>query len=165
MISSDLQLDEIGRALSERAVDVYQIDGVELISRWFHSGNDCDLMVWLDGENELVRFQFNISGQIVDWNRLAGFKTGLIVETEYVRDNKSGVKDVMMTETINYDKSASQVAINTAKKVLLAAREIRAPWREKMVRLLASDRTRPMATVSREARPRFWSRFKHWVAG
>lgn len=165
MIASDLQLDEIGRALSERAVDVYQIDGVELISRWFHSGNDCDLMVWLDGENQLVRFQFNISGQIVDWNKLAGFKTGLIIETEYVQGTQGAAKDVMMSETINYDKSASQGAIQMAGKVLLAAREIRAPWREKMVRLLASDGTRPAASASREARPRFWSRFKHWVAG
>jgi len=162
MIASEYQLEEIGRTLTERAVDVYQMDGVEIVSRWFHSSNDCDLMVWLDGDNLLVRFQFNISGQIVDWNKHSGFRTGLIVETEYA---SAGAKDALTSETISYDKLVSGGAIRTAEQVLLAACEIRAPWREKMVRLLSAGSGNRTAIASRESRTRFWSRFKHWMTG
>ncbi len=157
MITTEYQLEEIGRTLTERAVDV-----IEIVSRWFHSSNDCDLMVWLDGDNLLVRFQFNISGQIVDWNKHSGFRTGLIVETEY---SNTGASEALTSETISYDKLVSGGAIRAAAQVLLAAREIRAPWREKMVRLLSSGGGNRVTTVSRESRTRFWSRLKHWMAG
>lgn len=162
MIASEYQLEEIGRTLTERAVDVYQLDGVEIVSRWFHSTNDCDLMVWLDGDNLLVRFQFNISGQIVDWNKHSGFRTGLIVETEYI---SGALKDALTSEMITYDKTVSSGAVRTAEQVLLAAREIKAPWREKMVRLLSSGGGNRTAATGREVRTRFWSRLKHWMAG
>ncbi len=162
MITTEYQLEEIGRTLTERAVDVYQMDGIEIVSRWYHSSNDCDLMVWLDGDNLLVRFQFNISGQIVDWNKHSGFRTGLIVETEY---SNTGASEALTSETISYDKLVSGGAIRAAAQVLLAAREIRAPWREKMVRLLSSGGGNRVTTVSRESRTRFWSRLKHWMAG
>jgi hypothetical protein len=163
MIDPDFQLEDLARNLTERAVDVYHLDGLELILRWYHSGSDCDLMVWLDSENQLVRFQFNVTGQIVDWNRLAGFKTGLIVETEHTQNGS--MQSELMSEMINYDKEVSPRAIELAERILLAAREVKAPWREKMVRLLASSGPQVRGQAVREARPRFWKRFRQWVAG
>ncbi len=169
---------DLGQTLIERAVDVYHVDGIEIVSRWYHSVGDCDLMVWLDSENELIRFQFNISGQVVDWNRANGFRTGLIVEIE--SDDASVVSrssaksdyqrnaDRSTAETIRYDARVAIAAIRLAQAVFLAADSIRPPWRERVVRLLGFDGQKSMASnpVRRRAhRSRFWRRLRGWVVG
>jgi hypothetical protein len=163
---------DLGQTLVERAVDVHHIDGIEIVSRWYHSPRDCDLMVWLDSENELIRFQFNISGQVVDWNRANGFRTGVIVEIECVESTESVGRPLECTtaETIRYDQQIAISAVKLAQAVFLAADSIRPHWRERVVRLLNYDEAVPLrATVSasrRQAhRSRFWRRLRGWVAG
>jgi hypothetical protein len=159
---------DLGQTLIERAVDVHHIDGIEIVSRWYHSPMDCDLMVWLDAENELIRFQFNISGQVVDWNRANGFRTGLIVEIESTeRIDRS--TDHPTAETIHYDQQVALSAVRLAQAVFLAADSIRPRWRERIVRLLNFDGMVPLVTpVSagrRAHRTRFWRRLRSWVVG
>lgn len=176
---------ELGQTLVERAVDVYIVDGIEIISRWYNSTieceSGCDLMVWLDSENELIRFQFNISGQIVDWNRANGFRSGLIVEIEGNHHSSrtsgmgagsqlAGVTYSHATaETIRYDVSPSLSAVRMAQSVFLAADSIRTPWRERVVRLLSFDGTsntkQPAIPRRRAHRSRFWRRLRGWVIG
>lgn len=159
---------DLGQTLVERAVDVHHVDGLEIVSRWYHSPMDCDLMVWLDAENELIRFQFNISGQIVDWNRANGFRTGLIVEIETV-EKFGGSLDRTTAETIRYDQQVALSAVRLAQAVFLAADSIRPRWRERVIRLLNYDGFATSAgapTSTRRAhRSRFWRRLRGWVVG
>ena len=167
-VRSAIDPTDLGQTLVERAVDVHHIDGIEIVSRWYHSPRDCDLMVWLDKENELIRFQFNISGQVVDWNRANGFRTGLIVEIESI-DSAGRAQDRTTAETIRYDQQIALSAVKLAQAVFLAADSIRPHWRERVVRLLNYDVATPLkATVSagrRAHRSRFWRRLRGWVAG
>ncbi len=173
MIEARAAIDatDLGQTLVERAVDVHHVDGIEIVSRWYHSPRDCDLMVWLDSENELIRFQFNISGQVVDWNRATGFRTGLIVEIECIQNVESAglLLDRTTAETIRYDQQVALSALKLAQAVFLAADSIRPQWRERVVRLLNYDGATPSkatATASRRAhRSRFWRRLRGWVAG
>jgi hypothetical protein len=167
-VRSAIDPNDLGQTLVERAVDVHHVDGIEIVSRWYHSPRDCDLMVWLDKENELIRFQFNISGQVVDWNRANGFRTGLIVEIESI-DSAGRPQDRTTAETIRYDQQIALSAVKLAQAVFLAADSIRPHWRERVVRLLNYDGAAPLkATVSvgrRAHRSRFWHRLRGWVAG
>lgn len=180
-IRSAIDPTDLGQTLVERAVDVHHVDGIEIVSRWYHSPMDCDLMVWLDAENELIRFQFNISGQVVDWNRANGFRTGLIVEIECQSQNQSQNQshaeagrgqvdklDRTTAETIRFDQQVALSAVRLAQAVFLAADSIRPRWRERVVRLLSYDGsvTASKAPSRRHApRSRFWRRLRGWVVG
>ncbi|MDZ4084638.1 MAG: hypothetical protein U1E10_16980 [Bdellovibrionales bacterium] len=180
-IRSAIDPTDLGQTLVERAVDVHHVDGIEIVSRWYHSPMDCDLMVWLDAENELIRFQFNISGQVVDWNRANGFRTGLIVETECQSGGQSqaGASDAVdrsfghsgdrtTAETIRFDHQVALSAVRLAQAVFLAADSIRPRWRERVVRLLNYDGSvSPLKASSRRHAPRsrFWRRLRGWVVG
>lgn len=174
-IRSAIDPIDLGQTLIERAVDVHHIEGIEIVSRWYHSPMDCDLMVWLDAENELIRFQFNISGQVVDWNRANGFRTGLIVETESQSQSQTNGSaavdhkvDRTTAETIRFDHQVAVSAVRLAQAVFLAADSIRPRWRERVVRLLNYDGrvSTPAVVATRQApRSRFWRRLRHWVVG
>lgn len=172
-IRSAIDPTDLGQTLVERAVDVHHVDGIEIVSRWYHSPMDCDLMVWLDAENELIRFQFNISGQVVDWNRANGFRTGLIVEIESQSQAEAGrgpvdKLDRTTAETIRFDQQVALSAVRLAQAVFLAADSIRPRWRERVVRLLSYDGsvTASKVTSRRHApRSRFWRRLRGWVVG
>lgn len=158
---------DLGQTLVERAVDVYHVDGIEIVSRWYHSPMDCDLMVWLDAENELIRFQFNISGQVVDWNRANGFRTGLIVEIE-ASGSADRYSDRSTAETIRFDEQLALSAVKMAQTVFLAAASIRPSWRERVVRLLSYDGSLSKSSIPARRhvpRSRFWRRLRGWVVG
>lgn len=159
-----IDTESIGSTLVERAVDVHRVDGVEVVSRWYHSPSDCDLTLWLDSEAKLIRFQFNVVGQVVDWNAVSGFRTGLIVEIEY----ENGNNKTKQAETIRFDSELSVSAIRTAEAVLKASETtIHATWRELVLRLLASDVSVDRTSKSRGSpvsrRSRFWRRIRRWM--
>ncbi len=147
---------EQGLTLSEKAVDVHVVDGVDVIARWYHSPHDADLMLWFGPEGQPSRFQLNSSGQIVDWNETDGVQTGLIVELEVRQE---------VAETIQFDGLLNASTVAVARLVLTNGVSIPKSVRQKMLTCLddarAPDRTR--ARVG--SRSRFWNRFKRWTTG
>lgn len=148
---------EQGQTLSEKAVDVHVIDGVEVIARWYHSPHDADLMLWFDDEGRPARYQLNSSGQIVDWNVDDGVQTGLIVELE-VRDE--------VAETIQFDRETNAATLAVARVVLENGLRIPQTIRREMMAKLADVRppsNRQLRVI--QTRSRFWNRFKRWTTG
>lgn len=147
---------EQGLTLSEKAVDVHVVDGVDVIARWYHSPHDADLMLWFDPQGTPARFQLNCSGQIVDWNETDGVQTGLIIELEVRQE---------VAETIQFDSRLNGSTVAVARIVLNNGVGIPQSVRQRM--LLCLDDVRPEANRPRvhQARSRFWNRFKRWTTG
>ncbi len=147
---------EQGLTLSEKAVDVHVVDGVDVIARWYHSPHDADLMLWFDEKGQPSRFQLNSSGQIVDWNETDGVQTGLIVELEVRQE---------VAETIQFDSTLNASTVAVARLLLTNGVSIPQVVRQKMLTCLddarAHDRVRPRVG----SRSRFWNRFKRWTTG
>lgn len=151
-ISLETPLEQ-GQTLTEKAVDVHVIDGVEVLARWYHSPLEADLMVWFDAEGQPLRFQLNSSGQIVDWNEADGLQTGLIVELE-VR--------LEVAETIQFDVSLNAGTVAVAKIVLENGLFLPKVTRGYMLERLAES-SRPNRPRAAQSRSRFWGRFKRWT--
>ena len=91
---------EQGATLSEQAVDIHVVEGLDFVARWYYSPLDTDMMIWFDSHGIVTRFQLNSGGQIVDWNCLEGLQTGLIVELETLTTEALSVD---AAETIQFD--------------------------------------------------------------
>jgi hypothetical protein len=51
----------------------------DLEKRWFRDvENNCDLLIWQNNENQVVRFQFWMEESLLEWNLNKGYKTGRI---------------------------------------------------------------------------------------
>ena len=146
---------EQGQTLTEKAVDVHVIDGVEVLARWYHSPRDADLMVWFEADGRVLRFQLNSSGQIVDWNEADGLQTGLIVELEVKLE---------VAETIQFDLNLNTGAVAVARIVLENGLSLPKVTRGYMLERLA-ETSRPNRLRKAQSRSRFWGRFKRWTTG
>lgn len=158
---------EQGQTLSEKAVDVHIIDGVEVLARWYHSPCDADLMIWFDSENEIARFQLNSSGQIVDWTAIDGIQTGLIVEIEMAPKIASELAKIRedVAETIQFDSKVNPGTVALARLVLSHSTAIKDSVRHVLLACLDDSRSKPSRSRLVQARSRFWRRFKHWTTG
>lgn len=153
-------LVEQGETLVEKAVDVHVIDGTEYMARWYFSPRDADLMIWLCADQKIDRFQLNSGGQIVDWSRTDGLKTGFIVEIELALGE--------VAETIQFDSIPNESAMLRAKTITENCAALRGAVRDVILKSLLLDASRPVALgvcgVS-ASRTRFWGRFKRWTIG
>lgn len=103
---------EIGRSLKEVAVDIIQTESQNVVSRWFHSGQEADLFIWIDEKQNVIKQQVSFYGQIVEWNILEGVRTGFLLEEE---TKEKGVKG---SEIIQYDDAPQLRSLNQAIEVL-----------------------------------------------
>lgn len=170
--SSNFQLSDLveqGATLVEKAVDVHVIDGAEFIARWYYSPRDADLMIWFDAEQRIDRYQLNSGGQIVDWSRSEGLKTGFIVEIELAIDGKnSKAVSGEVAETIQFDLALNGPAVIRAKTIVENCTAFTAGFRVVMLDSLASSSasgSNPGPTYVSSSRTRFWGRFKRWTTG
>jgi hypothetical protein len=160
-----------GQTLTEKAVDVHLVDGEEMIARWFHSPNDCDLMVWFRSNGELSRFQLNAGGQITDWCESEGLQTGLIVEIEFPHPSEkpsAGRRkrvEVECAETIQFDFELNDSAVRGAKELIANATALSSGLRVAIAELLGRSWPRERKPRANSARTRFWGRFKRWTGG
>lgn len=146
-----------GTTLTEMAVDVHVIDGVDVIARWYHSPYDTDLTMWFDGST-VSRFQLNSGGQIVDWSQADGLHTGFILEFEVGRLDE-------VAETIQFDAALNTSNVNNAFQILSNCSNISSVVRDLMLNSLGDQRARTGQRRISGTRTRFWSRFKKWTAG
>jgi len=149
--------EQIAWSLEERAVDVYQVNGVEILSRWYHSNCDADLMLWLSLDSRVIRFQLSVHGQVLDWSARDGVRTGVILETEVSPEPGSVV------EEIRFDEKIEPKVLWMGRRVLQAAPQLKSEWRE-MIEICLRQGPRATGNAPRlAARPNFWSRLKRWL--
>lgn len=170
--SSNFQLSDLvdqGATLAEKAVDVHVIDGTEYIARWYYSPHDADLMIWFDAEQQIDRYQLNSGGQIVDWSRSEGLKTGFIVEIELAMDGKtSKAASGEVAETIQFDLAMNGPAVTRAKTIVENCTAFTAVSRLVILDSLqatAASVSNSGPTCVSSSRARFWGRFKRWTTG
>jgi hypothetical protein len=164
--------EQIGRTLREVAVDVIETEGSTILSRWFHSKHDVELFLWLDGDQNVIKYQVTFFGQVVEWNVFEGVKTGYIIEEEVAGHGDENVK-----ETIEFDQTPQDSAIERAIRLLEHVPDLPGPHREKICsNLRLRVRGEPDSqdafirrygeVYGKSSKGRgFWKRLKRWFSG
>ena len=152
---------EQGATLSEQAVDIHVVEGLDFVARWYYSPLDTDMMIWFDSHGIVTRFQLNSGGQIVDWNCLEGLQTGLIVELETLTTEALSVD---AAETIQFDAEVSEAAVHRAKEIVQSSTCTSPQVRSLLLGKLSDSRRTTGQRIS-TSRARFWKRFKSWTIG
>lgn len=106
--------ESLGRSLREVAIDVIETEGSAILSRWFHSTSDVDLLIWSDEDKNVIKHQVNFFGQVVEWNIFEGVKTGFIIEEEL----GSNGDECESSEVIQFDQVPEAKAIRQALLLL-----------------------------------------------
>ena len=152
--------EDLGYSLKERGVDVHEIEGRDIVVRWFHSPHDCDLMVGCESGQEVSRFQINVCGQVVDWRRGHGFSTGIIVVFE--SDEASRLMDV---ERVQYDLTPNEQTVKAAIEVIQHMPVLDEQLRSQVISILQMPPVACPVVLQNgppAARPRFWARLRLW---
>ncbi len=158
------ELSDLGAKLVEKAVDVYTVQGREVVSRWFHSGQDLDCMLWFSEKSDLVRFQMNLHGQIVDWSQSP---SGATLQTGFISEEEMGYGggDVQVIERVVYDDILNRQSVETVFELLVSISGFRAEWKQQITEALrqglsVGGKEQPFAAGRRTTRSPFWSRLK-----
>ncbi len=180
----------LGRSLREVAIDVIETEGATIFTRWFHSTNDVDLLIWSDEARNVIKHQVNFFGQVVEWSVFEGVKTGFIIE-EDAAAGAGGDGEGELSETIQFDPTPESNAIRQALMLLEHVPDLdgadksrirdnllnRADGRPdpggEFLRLYGEARkwdgeTRGRdraAYKARAKRPGFWRRIRKWFSG
>jgi hypothetical protein len=118
-------LKEVGHSMQEMALDVVKSTDENIISRWYHSQKKADLYVWSDNHSNIIRSQFHLHGQIVEWNILEGVRTGLVVENEQENETTQ--------EEIQFDSAPQKTAVMQVVNILSAMSVLRVEDREILI--------------------------------
>lgn len=158
------ELSDLGAKLVEKAVDVYTVQGREVVSRWFHSGQDLDCMLWFSEKSDLVRFQMNLHGQIVDWSQSP---SGATLQTGFISEEEIGYGggDVQVIECVVYDEVLNCQSVETVFDLLASISGFRDEWKAQIVAALrqglkVSGKELRSFGARRATRAPFWSRLK-----
>jgi hypothetical protein len=166
----------IGRSLREVAVDVIETEGSSILTRWFHSTNDVDLLIWSDEDKNVIKHQISFFGQVVEWNIFEGVKTGVIVEEDVVREDDESET----SELIRFDVMPQGMAIRQAVHVLENVPDLNAQDRARLRdNLLLHTKGAPDSGDEfirrygeayrgdrfRPQRASFWKRLRRWFSG
>ncbi len=166
--------EEMGRSLREVGIDVIESGPSQIVSRWYHSPYDVDLFIWSDESQNVVKFQVNFIGQVVEWNLLDGTKTGCIVEEELKA--ASGDSKAEIAELVRFDTETEKNAVARAVSLLGHAVALLTEERSALANFLESNTRlhhlsdaeiikRYGHTIQDIRRPSFWGRVRKWFSG
>jgi hypothetical protein len=165
--------EALGASFRELGVDVVDGEQTTFMSRWFHSRQDADLFIWVDGDKRIIKHQMCLFGQVIEWNPLDGTRTGVIIEEEIAALGEEPA------EVIRFDPKAEEAAVHQAMTVLSHLNELSHQDRDLLIHnLRESPKLHPKAReralkawapkadeISSTRRPTFWKRLKSWVLG
>lgn len=177
--------ESLGRSLREVAVDVVESDGNTILTRWFHSTNDIDLLIWSDENQTVLKQQVNFFGQVVEWNVFEGVKTGLIIEEDAAESERGPANgsqtrhdEANTSETIQFDARPELRVVQQAIEMLAHVPDLdeedKRQIRDNLLNRVngAEDRgsefmRRYEAAHAKERarRPGFWRRLRRWFSG
>ena len=77
-----LNMKDIGGSVKEMGSDMVKTTHQNVISHWYHSDMDADVIIWRDEKQNIIKQQVNLLGQVIEWNIVDGLRTGFVVEIE-----------------------------------------------------------------------------------
>jgi hypothetical protein len=167
---------KIGNSLRNVAVDVVHGENSDIISRWFHSPHEVDLVIWTDDQKRIIKAQICVFGQVTEWNAVDGTRTGVVVEQEFSEIRYQRDYGALREERVVYDRSVDERAVSEAIEVIDHTLEISAEERSRLAHSFRESsrfhhraKGRALATwasagadVLQVERPSFWSRVRSW---
>lgn len=116
-LPSLLSPQKIGEGLHEISAELVETGAEPLMTRWFRSEPETDVLYWIDSRKNVIKQQISFYGQVVEWNIIEGIRTGVKVEVEV-----SGQENPL--EGLHYDTAPMRFAVGQAIRVLNSARQI-----------------------------------------
>jgi hypothetical protein len=113
--------------------DVIQYGNSEMRSHWYRY-RDIDLYYFQTTDGDVAKIHITIFGQVVEWNKLDGVRTGLLIEHE----GEAGVSEI-----VQYDARPNTACVKQAMDVLTQARKIEKADRERLLARLGSKANPP----------------------
>lgn len=185
-----VDVESLGASFCEVGVDVIKGETMDFFSRWFRSSSsDADLLIWIDGENRIVKTQLNFYGQVVEWNAIHGTRTGVIVEEELCESTSESTSQPALTsaprnepvvsETVLFDGEAQASVVQQAMRLLAHVPKLTMLEKHQMIyqfrespKLRRRSRERALkewahvgSEIVNEARPSFWKKLSRWFFG
>lgn len=151
---------QAGKSLREVGVDFLDVENQKITSRWFRSGRDVDLFIWLDAQKKVIKQQMSFCGQIVEWNILDGLKTGVVIEEESLDESDEGQKN--SSEVIRFDQKPQPQAIRMALEVIQNMEPINQSEKDDLLlNFGANELPRLLGGMGSGS---LWQRFKYWLS-
>lgn len=146
----------LGRSLQEVGADLIETsDGSSVLSRWFQSARDVELLIWVDSEKNIIKHQITFFGQVVEWTKHDGIKTGVVIEEESTLSQEQALR-----ETIRFDQSADRRAVETA---ILVVESVPSLSDQDLDRIRQS--LKPLNLRESAVRQTKWDRLRRWFSG
>ncbi len=123
--------------------DVMQFQDKEMRSHWYKH-DSIDLYYFEKSNHEIVKIHVNVFGQVVEWNRFDGARTGVMIEEE-----KAGE----VFEILQYDSRPNSRALAQCLLVLENAFQIDDGARKKMISCLQNKQVMSL-----------WKTFKAFIS-
>lgn len=133
---------EIGQSLHEVAADILQVEGRDILSRWYHSPKDADIFIWLDEKQNIIKQQVSFCGQVVEWNVVEGLKTGYVLEDETQGKGHEG------GEVIHFDDQIQEASLEQA--VALVEHALALPQEDRELLVKNYRNPKPLEALSSE---------------
>lgn len=123
--------------------DVVQFQDKEMRSHWYKH-DSIDLYYFEKSDHDLVKIHVNVFGQVVEWNRYDGARTGVMIEEEKANE---------VFEVLQYDQRPNTRALAQCLMVLENAFHIEDAARKKMIDCLQNSQDQS-----------WWKRFKAFIS-
>lgn len=111
-------LNELATSLFEKQSEIIDVSPHSIFSRWFHSQNDADVILWMDKNKNVLKQQICIYGQVVHWDIISGIKTGVIMDEETPDKEHEEDFEEIKAKQIIYDARPVKATIEDAKLLL-----------------------------------------------
>ncbi|OQW51559.1 MAG: hypothetical protein A4S09_10040 [Proteobacteria bacterium SG_bin7] len=115
-----LNIKDIGSSVKEMGSDMVKTTHQNVVSHWYHSDMDADLIVWRDEKQNIIKQQVNLLGQVIEWNIVDGLRTGFVVETEQ-KDSPNKEKEQAGFAGVNevkFDRTPAAASVTQAIELI-----------------------------------------------
>ncbi len=128
-----LKVDVFAKSLIHQKVDVLHAEDSEIVSRLYNNGgSEMGLILWHDEQENILKQQVCLYGQVVEWNILQGVLTGVIVDDEKnPEDECLNFKDLLV-----YDKSPSKPSVLQAIEFINHVPELNLQYKQELLKNL-----------------------------
>lgn len=136
----NLSSEQLAHLLTEVSSDLLKTEKSEVTSRWFRAGDDLELFAWLNHDHELIRLQVVVFDQVVEWDLIAGLRTG------FVEDPPPMLRAQKPSTLIVYDRQINAPTVTLVQKIILDSAKIEDRLRSKILQTI--DRPIKIENVS-----------------
>lgn len=115
-----MNLGEVGKNLHEMSSQIIPTPTMPVVRRWFHSNKDVDIYMWVDSQQQVIKQQVLLYGQVVEWNIVDGLRTGFLY-----------VDEVEQSQNIAYDELPQSQSIFQALELIKSSEvveEVKKVW-------------------------------------